>query len=67
VQKLFLLVACPLVIATPSFTQGSDSSKIAFSSNQDGNFEIHVMNADGSAVTQLMTNLTYDYQPVWSP
>jgi Tol biopolymer transport system component len=67
VQKLFILVTCPLVIATPSFAQGSDTSKITFSSNQDGNFEIYVMNADGSAVTRLMTNLAYDCQPVWSP
>jgi Tol biopolymer transport system component len=67
VQKFFLLVACPLVIATPSFAQGSDTSKIAFSSNQDGNFEIYVMNADDSVVTWLTTNLAYDYQSVWSP
>jgi Tol biopolymer transport system component len=67
VQKLFVQVACPLVIATPSFAQGSDTSKIAISSNQDGNLEICVMNADDSAITRLMTNLAYDYQQPWSP
>jgi Tol biopolymer transport system component len=67
VQKLFLPVACLLVIATSYFAQGSATSKIAFSSNRDGNFEIYVMNADDSAVTRLMTNLAYDYQPVGSP
>ena len=45
-----------------------DGTKIAFSSNRDGNWEIYVMNADGSGVTRLTTNRSADdASPVWSP
>jgi len=45
-----------------------DHSLIAYSSNQDGNFEIYVMNADGSGPRRVTpgdgeTNVT----PAWSP
>ena len=44
-----------------------DGSKIAFSSNRDDQFgEIYVMNADGSAQTQLTTS-GFDGYPDWSP
>ena len=38
---------------------------IAYESNQTGNFEIYVMNADGSAKTRLTTGGATD--PAWSP
>jgi Tol biopolymer transport system component len=45
-----------------------DGTKIAFSSNRDGNWEIYVMNADGSGVTRLTTNRSADdASPAWSP
>jgi Tol biopolymer transport system component len=45
-----------------------DGTTIAFSSNRDGNWEIYVMNADGSGVTRLTTNRSADdASPVWSP
>lgn len=54
-----------------SHTSGSDLSglkgKIAFHSSRDGDFEIFVMNADGSQVTQLTNNTDGDFDPVWSP
>jgi Tol biopolymer transport system component len=43
----------------------SDGSKIAWESDRDGNFEIYVMNADGSDVTQLTTD--GGLAPRWSP
>jgi len=43
-----------------------DGRSIAFTSNRDGNDDIHVMNADGTGVTRL-TNSTFNYWSAWSP
>ena len=40
---------------------------IAFAFNRDGDYEIYVMNADGSNVTQRTFNGDIDDAPVWSP
>ncbi len=56
--------------STKARTQVVDASsrRIAFSSNRDGNWEIYVMNADGSGVvTRLTDNEAIDYSPSWSP
>lgn len=42
-------------------------SKIASHSDRDGNFEIYIMNADGSGVTRLTDNQAYDWKPCFSP
>ena len=42
-------------------------AKIAFSTNRDGNFEIYVMNADGSSQTRLTNNPASEFDPDWSP
>jgi len=44
-----------------------DGSRIAFASARAGNYDIYVMNADGSAQTQLTTDPAYDMSPAWSP
>ena len=44
-----------------------DASKIAFSSNRDGNPEIYVINADGSNMVRLTNNPFVDDMPAWSP
>lgn len=44
-----------------------DGAKVAFSSNRAGNFDIYVMDADGSNLTQLTTSRGFDEWPVWSP
>jgi Tol biopolymer transport system component len=41
--------------------------RICFASNRDGNFEIYVMNADGSKQTNLTKNPAWDMFPRWSP
>jgi len=40
--------------------------RIAFMSNRDGNWEIYVMNYDGSGVKRLTNNAADDGLPVWS-
>jgi TolB protein len=44
-----------------------DGTKIAFMNNYDGDFEICVMNADGTGIKQLTKNSAIDGFPTWSP
>lgn len=44
-----------------------DGTKIAFVTVRDGNAEIYVMNADGSAPVNLTKDGAADDHPVWSP
>jgi Tol biopolymer transport system component len=44
-----------------------DGTRIAFASTRDGNYEIYVMNADGSAPRRLTNDPQSDYAPTWSP
>jgi Tol biopolymer transport system component len=44
-----------------------DSRRIAFVTDRDGNREIYVMNADGSAPTNISRNLASDEEPSWIP
>ena len=48
-------------------TWSPDGSRIAFHSNRDGNYELYVMNADGSNQSRLTTNTVRDRFPAWSP
>ncbi|MCA1637379.1 MAG: hypothetical protein LC768_03425, partial [Acidobacteria bacterium] len=42
-----------------------DGSRIAFTSNRDGNYEIYVMNLNGSNLARLTNNVAYDDKPSW--
>ena len=44
-----------------------DGTRIAFSSNREGDFDIYVMNADGSGQTVLAQSPGVDRGPSWSP
>jgi len=44
-----------------------NGQKIAFASDRDGNWEIYVMNADGSNQTRITHDLAVDDEPTWSP
>ncbi len=41
--------------------------RIAFTSDREGNFDIHVMNADGSGLVNLTNHPADDDSPAWSP
>jgi len=47
-------------------TQPFQKSEIAFHSNRDGNFEIYVMNADGTEQKRLTDHPTQDDKPCWA-
>ena len=49
----------------PAFSP--DGDRIAFTSNQTGNNEIYVMNADGTNQIQLTNNLARDARPAFAP
>jgi Tol biopolymer transport system component len=55
------------IYVSGSGTEPSTGSKIAFSSDRDGNYEIYVMNPDGSGVRNLTNDLADDNSPSWSP
>lgn len=44
-----------------------DGSQITFFSYRDGNFEVYVMNADGTDQRNLTNNPAIDGRPSWSP
>jgi Tol biopolymer transport system component len=48
-------------------TYSPDGTRIAFMNNYDGDYEICVMNADGTGITQLTKNSALDAYPSWSP
>ena len=49
------------------FAQAPETEKIVFTSRRDGNFEIYLMNPDGSDQTNLTQHRAKDSAPVWSP
>jgi Tol biopolymer transport system component len=52
--------------ASPAVRQAG-VGKVAFTSARDGQFQIYVMDADGSNQTRLTNNPEGDYGPAWSP
>jgi len=42
-----------------------DKSKIAFTSNQEGNYNIYTMSPQGSRITQITTSKTDNKDPAW--
>lgn len=41
--------------------------RVAFMSNREGNWEIYIVNLDGSGLTRLTSNAANDGLPTWSP
>lgn len=62
---LACLLTCAILVAcSPSQPAGK---KIAYTSAQDGNPEIYVMNHDGSGQTRLTNDPEIEGGPAWSP
>ena len=49
----------------PAFSP--DGTRLAFSSNRDGNSEIYVMDRDGSNLRRITNHPSIDSTPTWSP
>ncbi len=66
---VFLLAVCltALLAACGGDGGGPAEDKIAFVSDRDGNFEIYVMNADGSGQTRLTDSSADESGLAWSP
>jgi Tol biopolymer transport system component len=58
-------IAAILLLAAP--VHQSDTGKIVFVSDRDGNNEIYTMDADGTNQKRLTFNGAQDVQPCWSP
>ncbi len=67
--KVKSLFASLVIAGTISNVSANDinDTKIAFSSNRDGNYEIYVMDSDGTNQQNLTNNLNYNAEPSWSP
>ena len=61
-----LLASVALLALCLVFAEASQV-KIAFMSARDGNFEIYVMNADGTEQTRVTNNAASDTRPAFSP
>lgn len=48
-------------------TWAPDSTRLAFTSDRDGNAEIYAINVDGSGLANLTQNPAADTDPAWSP
>lgn len=60
-HKLFTIIVSLMCVSTVA------SAKIVFTSNMDGNYEIYVMDDDGTNVQRLTHHLDKDTVPRWSP
>lgn len=60
-----LLVSGDSWDGTPSLSP--DGTRVAFSSDRDGDPEIYLVSVDGGELTQLTDNDSTDMMPVWSP
>jgi Tol biopolymer transport system component len=55
-------------VPTPQPPSNSPSNRlIAFASDQNGNFDIYTIRADGSGLTNITNNPAMDANPIWSP
>jgi TolB protein len=64
---LLVLVACGAAPTPTTPTPTPAPGRIAFTSLRDGNWEIYVMNADGTGLTRLTNHHADDRRPAWSP
>lgn len=57
----------PTIIGVQIQESPLPAGRLVFMSDRDGDFEIYIMNIDGSNLIKLTDNSVDDYVPVWSP
>jgi len=64
-QVALAATALPAQDGRPSWSP--DGTRLAFQSDRSGNWEIYVLQADGSGGSRLTNNADADMSPAWSP
>jgi Tol biopolymer transport system component len=62
-----LLLPCGVLLLVNVWAQAPQKAQIAFHSEQDGNSEIYVMDADGNNPRRLTNNPAGNWRAAWSP
>lgn len=62
-----LLILCFVLPLAALAARAQEAGKIAFTSDRDGNFEIYIMNADGTDQANLTNSAAFDWYPDCSP
>jgi Tol biopolymer transport system component len=65
VVSIFLILVFSPLFSLPMSAQ--EDNRILFTSEQDGNREIYLMNAEGSDLQRLTNDPAEDTEPAWSP
>ena len=65
-RKCLLLSVVMVMILGLFACEVAPPGRIAFGSNRDGNYEIYVMNADGTNQINLTNNAMNDTSPDWN-
>ena len=66
-RHIFTLCCLIFGLLCPVSAKQLNSEKIVFSSNRDGNWEIYMMNPDGTRQERLTYDRAVDCDPVISP
>ena len=64
---VLLLLLMLNVGVSPMFAKAPTTPKILFTSARDGNYEVYIMNPDGSEKVNLTQHRAHDLDAVWSP
>ena len=65
-RRFLFLLLLALMVASDSTAQGFES-RIFFSSNRDGDWDIYSMDANGDNLLQLTDHPAFDRQPAAAP